>query len=80
MDGWLTWRDDATVRGMDGLVVTIGLTVALSQHHHIRRPQGAPKGDASIAYVRPESVELAIEILNGGLLRPNCPVTISKGP
>jgi hypothetical protein len=43
------------------------------------RPQGELKGDASIAYVRPESVELAIEILNGGLLRPNCPVTISKG-
>ncbi len=43
-----------------------------------RDASGAPKGDASIAYVRPESVELAIEILNGGLLRPGWPMAITK--
>ena len=41
--------------------------------------QGVPKGDASVAYVRTESVELATEILHGGHIRPNMPITVTKG-
>lgn len=43
-----------------------------------RDPSGAPKGDASVAFVRPESVELAVEILNEGMLRPGWPLNITK--
>lgn len=41
--------------------------------------QGVPKGDASISYVKSESVELAIEILHDGYLRPNVKISVTKG-
>ena len=37
-----------------------------------------PKGDASICYARPESVELAIQILDNSLFRPDCTVSVQR--
>jgi hypothetical protein len=38
-----------------------------------------PKGDASIAYAKPEAVDAAIEVLDGGFLRPNVIVNVTRG-
>lgn len=44
-----------------------------------RDENGEPKGDASICYNAAESVEMSINILDGGYIRPNTkPISVSK--
>lgn len=74
---------DATVEELESHFKQVGILAVDPETQQprvkiYRDPTGAPKGDASVAYVRPESVELAVEILNGGLLRPGWPMTITK--
>eukprot|EP00624_Nannochloropsis_granulata_P006634 evm.model.NODE_499_length_36058_cov_18.539797.9 len=74
---------DATVEELEAHFKQVGILAVDPETQQprvkiYRDPTGAPKGDASVAYVRPESVELAVEILNGGLLRPGWPMTITK--
>jgi len=74
---------DATVEELEAHFKQVGILAVDPETQQprvkiYRDPTGAPKGDASVAYVRPESVELAVEILNGGLLRPGWPISITK--
>lgn len=39
---------------------------------------GKFKGDASVSYVKLESVEMALELLNDSEIRPGCRVSVSK--
>ena len=45
---------------------------------YVDKQSGLPKGDASICYAKPESVELAEQVLDGGRLRFNAPVISVK--
>jgi hypothetical protein len=40
--------------------------------------EGKPKGDGRVTYYRPESVPLAIQILDGAEIRPGFPVKVSE--
>ncbi|CAN0408461.1 unnamed protein product [Pylaiella littoralis] len=40
--------------------------------------EGHPKGDGSVCYVKPESVEMAINVLHEGQLRPGVTIEVSK--
>ncbi|CAM9179509.1 unnamed protein product, partial [Hapterophycus canaliculatus] len=40
--------------------------------------EGNPKGDGSVCYVKPESVEMAINVLHEGQLRPGVTIEVSK--
>jgi RNA recognition motif-containing protein len=39
---------------------------------------GRPKGDALITYFKPESVDLAVQLLDDGDFRPSCRVGVKK--
>eukprot|EP01041_Mallomonas_annulata_P011697 gene11697-24497_t len=39
---------------------------------------GAAKGDCSLCYNAEESVQMALEVLDGGYIRPNCQITIKR--
>eukprot|EP00607_Mallomonas_marina_P010772 CAMPEP_0182422780 /NCGR_PEP_ID=MMETSP1167-20130531/8557_1 /TAXON_ID=2988 /ORGANISM="Mallomonas Sp, Strain CCMP3275" /LENGTH=372 /DNA_ID=CAMNT_0024601125 /DNA_START=102 /DNA_END=1220 /DNA_ORIENTATION=- len=39
---------------------------------------GIPKGDCSLCYNAIESVEMALEILDGGFIRPNCQIHVER--
>ena len=41
-----------------------------------RDEHGQLKGDGVVKYVKPESVDIAIEMLNDGYLRPNWPISV----
>jgi len=36
------------------------------------------KGDASVCYARPESVEIALQVLDDSLFRPDCRISVSR--
>ena len=42
------------------------------------RDTGEPKGDASIAYVKPESVDLCLQVLDEGQLRPSVVIHVER--
>ncbi|CAN0462817.1 unnamed protein product, partial [Laminaria digitata] len=42
----------------------------------IRDDEGHPKGDGSVCYVKPESVEMAINVLHEGQLRPGVTIEV----
>jgi len=41
-------------------------------------PNGKPKGDALVCYLKEESVPLAMELLDGAFIKPNYKVTLQK--
>lgn len=43
-----------------------------------RGPDGRGKGDASVCYVAEESVAMALEVLNGGYIRPSHQVSVTR--
>lgn len=43
-----------------------------------RNEDGSVKGDGMASYMRHESIELAIEMLNGKEIKPGYPVKVSK--
>lgn len=43
-----------------------------------RDEQGVPKGDASLCYLRSESVDMALDVLHEGCLRPDCVLTVTR--
>lgn len=43
-----------------------------------RDEDGTVKGDGMASYMRHESIELAIEILNGKEIKPGFPVVVTK--
>lgn len=42
-----------------------------------RDDEGQPKGDGSVCYVKPESVEMAINVLHEGQLRPGVTIEVT---
>ena len=43
-----------------------------------RDERGRPKGDASLCYLRSESVDMALHVLHEGCLRPGCPLEVTR--
>jgi HIV Tat-specific factor 1 len=43
-----------------------------------RHPDGRIKGDGLVSYLRPESVDLAVSILDESYLRPTCKLHVEK--
>jgi HIV Tat-specific factor 1 len=43
---------------------------------YVDKGTGIPKGDARIGYMMPESVDMAIEMLNETEIRPGVPITV----
>lgn len=43
-----------------------------------RDEEGNPKGDGSVCYVKPESVEMAINVLHEGQLRPGVTIEVRR--
>lgn len=41
-----------------------------------RDEEGHPKGDGSVCYAKPESVEMAINVLHEGQLRPGVTIEV----
>lgn len=41
-----------------------------------RDEEGHPKGDGSVCYAKPESVEMAINVLHEGQLRPGVSIEV----
>lgn len=42
-----------------------------------RDQEGHPKGDGSVCYVKPESVDMAINVLHEGQIRPGVTIEVS---
>lgn len=40
--------------------------------------EGAPKGDCSVCFNAPESVQMAVDVLSGGFIRPGAQVTVVR--
>ncbi len=45
---------------------------------YVDEETGLPKGDARIGYAMLESVEMAIEMLDEGEIRPGCKITVKQ--
>lgn len=66
----------------DGSEFDLGFFPACAVHcrfdRSARDEEGNPKGDGSVCYVKPESVEMAINVLHGGQLRPGVTIEVRR--